>query len=327
MRPTRQGLRLTPTLARAIGQIYTAEEIANITEVSEEQAAQMAEGIGRRWRKIVSDGGIELRDACEGCLAMLIESDGQFGPETSRVFAERVQPIVPAMRDFLDGLREDGRRVLTSDQYAELERKLRRDDHDLTRFENKMKRWADGGFKEGEAPRLDHFEPEDGPPLDAEQEVNHSRRLERQARRVAEYQVNRIGPDEWARFLARAKSVFEFDDEQAAKADAILAEYREKAEVIMTSDWRACMLANRMRRRAYNFIHDQPVEPLRWRLDKEYQDASRPIDELGRAFRAAVLALATEPQRRSLLAKIEETATRHGWTLERGDAELLGLAP
>lgn len=326
MRPTRQGLRMTPTVASAFGRFYVAEEIETLADLDQEQAARLTELLGRRSRELVNEGGTELRDACEGCLAMLMAGDGQFGPETSREFAHRMPPILSAMRGFLDGMVKDARHVLTPQQYAELDRKLRRDDHDLRRMENKMKRWANGGFKEGESPHLDHFEPEDGPPLD-EEPSDRPHRFERQARRRAEHDVNELGPAAWARFLARAKSTFGFDGEQSASGDAILAEYQAKADVIMTPEWRAKAVENRMRRRAYDFVREQPVEPLRWRLDKEYQDASQPINELGRAFRDAILALVTDKQRQTLLAKVEETAARHGWMLERDDAEILGLAP
>lgn len=325
MRPTQQSLRLTPVLARAIGRCYVADEIENVTDTSQEQAIQLGELLARRSRRLVSEGGTELRDAWEGCLAMTLADDGRFGPETSREFGQRMQPILRVMHGFLDGVAEDSRRVLSPEQYAELERKLRRDYHDLGRLENKMRRWADGGFKEGESPQVDHFGPEDGPPLEADP-MEQTRHHIRWSRRWAEYEVNEIGPAEWARFVANAKSTFEFDDEQTARADAILAEYREKAEAIMTPEWRAAILTNRLRCRAYDFDYNQSTDPLRWRWDREFRNACEPVNTLGRAFRAAILELATDAQRQAVLADIEARAARHGWALERGDAELLGLA-
>ncbi|MBN1490051.1 MAG: hypothetical protein JXA69_09050 [Phycisphaerae bacterium] len=327
MQPTQQSLRLTPVLARAFGRFYVAEELEHSADMSQEQAAQLGELLARRSRRLVSEGGTDLRDACEGCLAMTLADDGRFGPETSRVFGQRMQPVLRVMHGFLDGVAEDSRRVLSPEQYAELERKLRRDYHDLGRLENKMRRWADGGFKEGESPQVDHFGPEDGPPLEADP-MEQTRHHIRWSRRWAEYEVNEIGPAGWARFVVNAKRTFEFDDEQAARADAILAEYREKAEAIMTPEWRAAMLTNRLRRRAYDFDYNQPTDPLRWRWDREYRNACEPVNTLGRALRKAILELPTDAQRQAVMTDLERRAARHGWATEQpADAKLFGLAP
>ena len=303
MEPTRLSLRLTPALARSLGRYYVADEVESLIDLSDDQKSRLSEAIARRLMRLAHANGKALRDSIERGLALLLETDGRFSPETGRAFAELAQPMLPIAREVLNGVADDARPILTPDQLGQLQAKLRRESRELDRFENKMKRWAAGGVKEKED--VDDFEPEDGPEPEREQN-DPSRDRMRSAQRWAQWHLKRVGPSEWERYVTAIKHLFAFDDEQSAEADRLLGEYRRRAEVVMTAGWKARFLQNRTRRRLHHYLDrdDVPTAPWRYRLDLEYEKLVEPVEELGRKLREEVFSLTTDEQRRAAMARL-----------------------
>jgi len=143
------------------------------------------------------------------------------------------------------------------------------------------------------------------------------------AERFANWQLEQIGPAQWAAFLAGVKYFFKFDEQQSARGRELLEDYRRQAKVVMTDDWNRRVRRNRVQLNLLGWhMRDQPVRPWRHHLERKYEETIKPIKELGRAFRAKVLALATDEQREAALGEVREKAQEHGMTAEEADAGL-----
>lgn len=323
MRPTKRGLRLTPEIALGFSRMLTAEaEPWRDLDLTEEQQSKMADVTARRLMQTGHAKGKSLQRFLESLFEGVMRDNGGFTPETGRKFAEAAKPALPALRECLNGIGADTRPILRPDQLAEYEKHLSKMHKELDRFEGKMKRWADGGAKKGE--EIDDYEPEDGEDPNAGDEKRDHRGI-RHARRTARWELNRIGPAKWAQFLSGVKYFFKLSEEQSAKADQLLADYRQRAEAVMTDEWEKRVLRNRTKVHLCGWLGKQPTAPWRYHLDREYQEAVAPVKELGRKFREEVFALISDEQREAALASVRETAEKHGMTMDESDVSLLGL--
>jgi hypothetical protein len=324
MRPTQRGLRLTPRMAQAFAAYYVADEMKTVVPVTPEQESRLVESLSRRMMALVRTHEKDIRDGIESGMAMLLATDDHFDATTGKEFAERTRHMIPLMREFLKAVGDEARPVLPPEQFDIFQRKLGREGQEIDRLERKMGRWAAGGATPRE--HVDHFEPADGPePPRDERELRYRRTLGQ--RRSAERDLSWIGPTFWERFLAGAKRFFEFDAKQAAEGDRLLAEYRGKAEAIMTAEWRERVIRNRMRAHARYSLGTMPIAPWMHQLDRSYQKDIAPVEALGREFREKVFSLATAEQRDAARARIQEAAQKAGVNLGEADARILRLQP
>jgi len=261
----------------------------------------------------------------------MILSQGKLTPELARDFAKRAKPMIPVFRDLLEGVAKDARPVLDAEQARQMQREIEKQLGMLEKFEARMKRWADGDVKEkGEDP-FDDLEPTekddeaDGEEVD--KETKQRRQALKHARRSAKWELRRIGPSEWSRFLIGAQYFLRFDDEQVAKAEALLEDYRGRAEAIMTDEWKQRLRRNRIRHQLRWQVRELADGPWMYHLTREYEELAGPIRKMGWDFRKEVLALAADEQREAALARIREQVEKHGLTMEPMDAEILGLKP
>ena len=186
-----------------------------------------------------------------------------------------------------------------------------------------MDRWVEGKMEKGEQP-FDNLEQEDNPEED-QREPPKSKEM-RKAEGTAAWEVRRLGPDEWKQFLNRARNFLNLDEEQYAKGQKLLKEYRDRAESLMTDEWKEQIRKNRIKHHFRRELKDQSIAPWIYHLDREYNELAKPVKELGSTFRREVMALATDQQRQDALAELQEFADKHGMTPDEMDSQTLHLA-
>ncbi len=315
MRPTGHGLRLTPQIARGFCRaMLTNGDLGRELNLTEEQEAQMSEALARRLMQMGHANGQHLQPFLETFVESMVIHQAKFTPDSAREFGKRAKPVLPAIRQFVKGLAEDARPILTPDQYAGFEETARQGLQGVDRFEGKMKRWASGGANDGED--LDHYEPEDGPAPEASGTDHEKPKTPKaqHARNMAEWDLRRVGPGGWLRFLAGVKYFFKLDDAQSAEADQILAEYQQRAEAVMTDEWKQRIRRNRTKFHLRRSLGEIAKAPWLYHLDREYEELFAPVGKIERAFRAAVLALVTDEQREAAFAGVRDRAAKHGLT-------------
>ena len=322
MKPTRAGLRLTPALARGLAKYYVRDEVDSVISLQPGQKSRLSEAIARRMMRLAHENGPTIQAAGEHGLGLILEADNRFNPETGQAFAKHARPMLPVVREFLAGVADEAHSILTPEQFDQIQAKLNRESKELDRFDNKMKRWADGGAKKRE--NLDDFEPEDGPKPEREPDDPSHGRLQ-QAERWARWRLKRFGPPEWKRYVVGAKYFFKFDDEQSAEADQLLESATAEARAIMTPEWKNRWIRNRILDGFHHHLDNVPTAPWRFHLNRERDKLTEPIEELGRKLREEVFALVASEQREAAMARLRTMAERHGMIVEESDTRVLGL--
>lgn len=320
MRPTQRGLRLSPAMATAMCRLVLRNDLAKDLELSDEQERQIADASARRLMTIAHRDGREGGPAVEFFTEVMITGDGKVRPEYAREFGEKMQPLMHAGREMLDGFVDDARPVVNDDQLQKLERSIANHRKLLDRLDKRLAEYREQGLEKPDSIFDDLEKPED----QVGQEPADQRIVN--ARRSADWDLKRGTSWEWSQFLTGAGLAFNFDAEQTAKGQALLAEYRQKADAIRTDEWRARLTKNRTLYFLQWEVRDVVEGPWLRRLEKEYDDAMRPVKELGLRFQRDVLALATPQQRAEAVEAARLLAEKNGYEASSADlAMLLGV--
>ena len=325
MQPTKNGIRLTPDMARAFAGQWLAENLSEHVKLTDSEQMKLSDAAAQRLMALARAHQRDGSELLEFAMENLMASRGKFTREMSVEFAQRLTPIIPALSDFTDGVNADAGKLLPAAKAAQVQARLGRTRQALDILAGKMQRWSQGQFQDGERPLIDSMEEAnkaaDGQPSPAPPKPPAMRR----AQRVAGFQLNQIGPPSWRHFLAGVERLFGFSPEQAAKGDKLLAAYTAKAEATMTPAWREKVRQNRIRNSLQYNLPREELGPWLFHIAQEYDALLKPVQTLEAAFRQDVLALATDQQRAAVLEKVRTAAAGLGVTGEI-DASLLGLA-
>lgn len=312
MRPTEQGLRMTPALARALSRSFVWQLSEN-SPLTDEQRSQLDESLARRLMETARTHQELAQQAAEYCLETIMakEMDRRpLTPETAREFAQRVRPMLPIVKEFVRGVAEDFGPVVDARQNQAIGEMLNEAIGELDKIEDRMVRWSNGEYKNGEDP-FDNYAPNTqpasgatAPPANAEMQ---------QAEERMKWTMLALEPNTWERFIVTTGGFFKFDTDQNARARDILARYRARAGEVMTPEWERRLRENRLKSSFRDALsRTQPVAPWFFHLQHEFDLAVKPLSELGRAFRREVLALVTPEQQETALAGIRSRSVDHG---------------
>jgi hypothetical protein len=318
MRPTQRGLRLNPVMARSISRLALREDYCKDMVLTDEQERQIADASSRRLMDIAHRDGREAGPAIEFIFETMIASDGKVTPQNAREFGEKMQPLMRAGRELLDGLADDARPVLDDEQFKQFEASIAKHRKAFERLEQRLAGYREGRLEKEEEPFDDLEKPDDELPGQAKVD----QRI-KQARQSADWQTRGPTSWEWSRFLAGAAVAFKFDGEQKAKGQALLVEYRKRADAIRTDEWKARVKRNRTVYFLQWELGETQRGPWSYRLEKEYDEAMRPLKDLGGEFQRAVLALATPQQQADAVEAARQLAEKYGHTATEADLALL----
>ncbi len=324
MKPTRGGLRFTPKMAKGMARAMAGEL------PDDPGRDKLAEMIERRLWEMKEQHGQEAAVAIE-CLYETIlsqEAEGnlpgnnkahylKFDAESAREVSRKISPGVKLIEEFWQGFLDDSRQVMPEDKVKDMAKNAQEALEMTRRFQEKMDRWSRGELKQDEG-LLDGIDEDDI----AAEESGQTKEY-RQAERQVRWEVNRRTGVEWEWFLNQCTEVFKFDDGQKSAGRKLLLAYREKANAIATKEWKAKLLANRVRRQLTFRCSGQPLQPWVFRLDQEFKQMTQPIDEMGVAFHREVVTLARPEQWEQMLAGLRKVATEHGMKADETDQEFL----
>lgn len=321
MHPTQRGLRLSPDMARFMARAWMQDNMWRDLDLSQEQEAKISEVTSRRLMRMAHETGADMQPNVEFFIETMIANNGKVPAQASREFGERMRPLIGAGREFVDGIADDSRPILSDDQFRELEVQITRQRKAMDRLEQRMKLWADGQYREGENP-FDELEND----LDGVDDKRPGQSMEmRRARRQAEWSYRSMSVWQWGAFLAGTAALFRFDEAQRKKGEEILAGYQKKAEAVMTRDWKNRMGRNRTQYNLQWTLGDAPKGPWVYRLDREFDEGLKPLRELETAFRREILGLVKPEQKAAVLAEARGLAEKHGLPFEESDAVILKL--
>jgi hypothetical protein len=310
MRPTQHGIRLTPRMTEAFARQFAKEELVEKLSLDDEQQAKMTDIVARRSRDLNASMGREGAEAIErfyeGIFRTEVAGKKTLTPDEAREFSKAVRPGVRIIDEFWNGLQEDARPILSDEQFEKFKEQADTVRGMTRKFDERMDRWSRGEVKENET--IVSGLQEDEAEVEAKGKSNEYAQAERSVR----WRIDMMGPREWRQFLSRTSSVCGFDDSQKKAGEKLFAEYRDKAKAIMTKEWKAKALRNRVQQQLPNTSPDEPLEPWVYHLNMEYKELVKPIQEMGREFHRRVLALATPEQRQKLVDSLLNIATEHG---------------
>lgn len=325
MRPTEHGLRMTPALARAMSRMMVRQLVEG-SPLPAEQKARMDEALARRIMETCRTHQEMMQQVAEYTVEAMMKRDihaQQFTAESAAEFGRRVRPMMPVARDFMRSMAEDFDPFLDAHQREAIRRMLDEALSEMDKIDARLERWSNGGYEPGEHP-FDNHTPQTQPATESSPAPANASM--QQAEESARHALAMLEPNLWEGFVYNTGRYFQFDDSQTARAREILAEYRQRADAIMTPDWKQRIRENRLKQQfRYLLSREQPVAPWFFHLQHEFDQANEPLREMGDAFRKEILALTTPEQRDEALARIRQRAAQHGLTLEDADRTLLGL--
>jgi hypothetical protein len=324
MRPTERGLRFTPKMAMGLAQAIASDF------PDRSGRDEFARRMERRCWELKEKHGQEAAVAAECFFETLVLQEGRgnlpdnnkafylsFDADSAREFSRKVAPGVKLLEEFWQGLLDDARQIGPADKIRDMLRNAEEALEMTRRFEEKMDRWSRGEVKPNEG-LLDGIDEDD---IAAEKAGKSKEYM--QAEREERWQVDTAGPVQWEWFLNQCVKVFDFDDAQKAAGRQVLVTYRKKADAIMTRDWKARALANRVLQHLRWLCPNEPLEPWAFRLDQEYKQMKRPIEEMGVSFRREVVALARPQQQERMLAELRKLGSDHGMKPDELDSLLV----
>jgi hypothetical protein len=313
MKATDIGVRFTPRMAQAVGSLF-AREMKGQYELSDEQVNDVRQIISTRLMKTVSDNAVTGRDMIEMMMETVMENDGRFPKESAQQFATLAKPLIPAIHDLFRNTAGEIGKKMTVKQRLKFTADMAAATAGLAVFENRMKRWEEGKVGDGANP---FWDPADNDPSKAEaaNEDPNEKAEHRRARQRAERQMNwRLNCEEqWAGYIKKAAEFYDFDEAQNTSAKAILTDMTERAKAIMTPQWQESVRQNRI---AQSLTWETPGSfsqgPWMFRLESQYEQLTKPLDDLTSELKRRIEGLPTSAQRAKAQEKIRQALTEKG---------------
>lgn len=317
-RPTEAGFRFTPGLARLLARAYTGH-LTSSFELDKAKADEATEKIARRMMQMfhqVDGPGQELLERfMEEQFAAQANGERAFVPRGfTKEFADRVLPLLPAIREMARGSVQDIRPMLPLKQQLKLAGEMMAFNTGLDAFEERMRQWSEGNVTANEDPFNDR---------DRElklDEQGQSRPLKR-AREQANNALAKDVTDDWETYVKEAKVFYGFDASQSATADSILRECLDRADQIRSNEqWRAKYYRNRLWRQMIFQFPEGWNNPLRTLLEQEQKDLIAGLEAVGEDLKTRIDRIPTTVQRRDAQQRIESLLAEKGMDLDAAPA-------
>ncbi|MCL2330882.1 MAG: hypothetical protein FWC56_06235, partial [Phycisphaerae bacterium] len=237
-------------------------------------------------------------------------------PESFRRLAESVKPSLSIVPEFMDGMREDLRPALNAEQMRLMDERCKKAHDWYEQRQHMMDRWAKGDVRPDEEWFRAFGDDDLSGELNNSSDGSRSRvsRDMQWAKRRSENPLFDCDPKFWGQFLVDAKQTFGMSAAQFNAGQEILKSYREKAEAIMTYEWRQQVQRNRYKSYVQNVNVGEPTGPYLYAVEREYRQLTRPLLEIKRAFHRDVIALTTYEQRTKVLEGLQKYGMSHGMT-------------
>jgi len=322
MRPTKNGFRLTPEIAKLFSRQFVEKEVNKDLGLSNEQIEKLSQRLGERTMDMGHRHGESMRSLIEYWMETLMTTRGQkISPEMTKELGRRGAEFTPAIRELFQGFSDDARGELSDEQWDKYRKGMEEAKKGFDHMEQTLQRWSRGELKPGED-TLNGLEQE----IDAKEgEAAKEPPVMRRAKWQADFELNQIDPSRWRSFLTAAKDFFKFDAQQMAQGEELLTKHSAEAQALMGGEWRERCRQNRMKYSMRWQLAQENTRPWVYHLEREFDELAGPIKEVQRRFQAAVIAVATTEQREAAAAPIRERADVHGMPFDDADLAALGL--
>jgi len=327
-RPSAYGVRFTPKMARAMARFYVDQMIVTRYELDESKVDKAGEAVARRLMEMAHTlDGTEYNASLEDMMAGIFEAQlgredraGRRGPppKIGMAIAKGVLPALPAVRELIRGVGQDIRPMLSVGQQLNFGKDLMLAEAAFDTFEKSMDRWAKGEMRPGENPFR-----EDGGTVEKEKD-GHSRAYNN-AERIADRAIEKGEWTQWEKYVASAKTFYEFDDAQAATADSILQECLDRVEAATQQDrWRKQAHRNRAWFHMLWHLGIGSAHPLRYHIKAEYARICDPVQRIGEDLKRRIDEIPTRVQRQAAEKRMLAALTEQGYRetpMEQEEAE------
>ncbi|GMV96048.1 MAG: hypothetical protein HRF43_19125 [Phycisphaerae bacterium] len=319
--PSPYGIRFTPGMARGLATVFTRQVLVRHYEMDEARSEEAIEVLTRRFMKTAhanNEKGQEFFEwALTEALRLQTEESARRSPgmpvEFGQGMAQRVLPMMPVVREFIDGTAQDIRPFLGLKAQLKLTGELTVFKMGLDAFEKNMEKWARGEVD----PFSDPFRPDENQEI-RKDEQGQSREL-KDARQNAEAWSNRPPGGEWDAYVNEAKKYYEFDASQSATADSILRDYKARAAIAVGDDeaWKARLYRNRLWAQFAWQLPGRWNNPLRTLVDRDYEKMREPIEALGEELKQRIDEVATAAQREAAARRMQALLVEKGFGPEQ----------
>lgn len=313
--PSEYGIRFTPGMARSIAKEVVKHNFRRRYELPEEKETEAVDMVTRRLMEMAHklDGpGQELveRFVEEQFKTMATDGHQGFMPQGfGKEFADRLLPMMPAIRDLTRNVSQDIRPMLPMKQQLKMAGELMAVKTAMDGFEDTMKKWSSGEVTVYDDP----FNPRRREVK--RDETGQSKELQG-AYKNAEAELERVPAREWENYLKQFKEFYQLDAGQAATADSIFREFTERAQRL-TSDpgWRARFYRNVMWRQFLWNLPNAWNHPVRALIEDQQEELLDPLNKLGVDFRTRLDTIPTDMQRRTAQQAVEADLQEKGFDI------------
>lgn len=318
--PSEYGFRLTPGVARGMAYEFTTSLLVGRYGLDRDKSEQATELVARRLLETAHklDGPLQL--LVERCLEEQLEALTQepwggpgsalnhIPPAFRAEFAERLAPMMPAVRELAVNVTRDVRPMLPAAQQLKMAGDMIAFHAAFDAFDHVVQKWSRGESVDDDDPlravrrkvmRATHGESE---------ELANCRGL---AQRI----VDLGGSAKWEAYVSDAKAFYQLDEAQSATADSVLREVLKRARAAAANEnWRAKLYCNRLWYLVLFQDSEDRLELVRILVQDEYDDLMKPISELEDELKARIDRIPTQAQRaaaaESVRAWLEEDGFR-----------------
>jgi len=293
-----RGIRFTPGMARGMAREFVRHAFRNHYELPEDREEEAVDLVTRRLmetaHKMDGPGQELVQRFAEEQIMNQLEGGGHgfMPPAFGKEFAERVKPLMPAVHDLVRNVAQDLRPMLPLKKQLQMAGELMALKKAMDGFEDTMDKWASGEVTQYGNPfdqREDQLKKD---------ETGASQQL-RGARGMATRQSENPAVAEWEAYLEDARKFYSFDDSQAATADSILREFKERAEALKrNASWKTALYSNRVWQNMIWSLPDGWSHPLRTMIEDEHETLMDDFTRLGEEFKQRLDTIPTDSQRR-----------------------------
>jgi hypothetical protein len=295
-------VRFTPEMARGLARRYTRQVLMRRYELDEKKADELAEPVARRIMAMAhahDDRGGEFVEFVMS-QAIRAEAEGRSGagmtPEVAKGIAERILPMLPAVRDLVRDVGNDIRPKLPFKQQFKLMGDMAIAGTAINAFEQNLHRWERGEVD----PFGDPFRSQEAPQKEAD---GTTQQLKRARKSAADHIESAWKP--WAAYVEDVKKLYDLDASQAATADSLLREYTERASHLAADQqWRDRMYQNRLWYSLMQNLRMSHANPLWFRLEDQLPELMDPIARLELELKRRLDELPTVAQRAAADQKV-----------------------
>ncbi len=295
-------VRFTPDMARGLARRYTHQVLMRRYELEEQKADELTEPIARRIMAMAHAYDRQGGEFVEYVMTQAIQSEAEgrqaagLTPDMAKGIAQRLLPMLPAVRDLVRDVGNDIRPRLPLKQQLKLMGDMAMAGTAINAFEQNLHRWENGEVD----PFGNPFQPAEAP----QRESDGTSREFKRAQKMANDSLESAWAG-WKKYVEDAKTLYDFDASQAGTADSLLREYTERAATLAKDpQYREHVYRNRLWWAIMMNTRMSQGNPLWFRLEDQLPELQDGVTQLELELKRRIDEIPTAAQRDAADRKI-----------------------